>query len=1006
MLVLYWTFSDEREYIARLCVLSTLLMEGCDYFHRVLCASTLGRRLFILPFQRDVDINMDKIKLLHDMTHCCRQEGGFVAVAPEHRLSLELKVKELHLNGEINLSKELEKVVLDTWCDILDEVDEILHHRFQLVYSIGNVQSLPQGKHRWRPIQALLKIIKCAQMDGVDVKPNKDTPEAFPWVSIDDNVDIHNFRLHIGNLLLEDPPREVDWLREHNLKDSIYRIITEPKADPNSISLSEEYYFDVLTLRGLLAYDILLHCLRKRHRVDYGVNKDGKKHLSVPFRGADTPSQRAEFSHPDCAITLTNLAYYDQGISKDEICRVFELLLCLGKNCRADIYDEWLDLSKLRMQPSIYDTVNSINKIDLTNCAKVDILFEYFHKNPATIDFWLNSYIFPREVDQYPQRLVANSWHLAHHNNNNCVGFSGTNDNHKILPLQVKQYLPWNTDNSIWRNLLSTNGRMLDIILNKTISCKELEKGVTHETLFSFMKTVSDEGRNIDALIDCGALLAGRSNFDVARFIINECLSQVNDRLRGVTFFDESKNTWMVLETSGRCDSKDHSPLMEKETFALFDEPRCRGVDLKLRSDAVALLTLGQNICKDKVMQAAGRMRQLSRGQKLMITGEPKIFNEIRRVNNISGIMQGMIENETIYVKHVLSWIMHNTIKSIKVGIGMWSEQGVFYAAGTKPEHSVLNETMELSDFYGKPIQETPISDLAVNAKKFHCNRTKEGNELLINKIIDQSQYLGDSYTVMRTGVDEECERELEREVEEEEEEEVEHTKMSAFNEVDWDFSSILKSTLTAQLPVKVHEISHIMCKYMSCKSLAHIGWSKKVLCTNNFIRTIQFEDNLDDFLRIPDCFVLFPNGELLLLSEREANKVLQLFQSTKSTTFKYNHYFGHYAFENDSSQVKFLGYGENYAIPDDIACSLKLLNGETMYPGTQRSTMKSMLSNAKSCISSEKSTVTNASGKPKTLVQSRGNNADYDRSDLERVCIELACEAVTTDSITIKRAL
>jgi hypothetical protein len=77
---------------------------------------------------------------------------------------------------------------------------------------------------------------------------------------------------------------------------------------------------------------------------------------------------------------------------------------------------------------------------------------------------------------------------------------------------------------------------------------------------------------------------------------------------------------------------KDLSPLMERDTFALFDEPRCRGVDLKLRDDAIALLTLGQKICKDKVMQATGRMRQLSDGQRLIIAEEPNIFKEINRV--------------------------------------------------------------------------------------------------------------------------------------------------------------------------------------------------------------------------------------------------------------------------------------------------------------------------------------------------------------------------------------
>lgn len=47
------------------------------------------------------------------------------------------------------------------------------------------------------------------------------------------------------------------------------------------------------------------------------------------------------------------------------------------------------------------------------------------------------------------------------------------------------------------------------------------------------------------------------------------------------------------------------------QALTLFDEARCRGADLQLRADAVGLLTLGPATCKDKLMQAAGRMRKL-----------------------------------------------------------------------------------------------------------------------------------------------------------------------------------------------------------------------------------------------------------------------------------------------------------------------------------------------------------------------------------------------------------
>mmetsp|Transcript_15222 Transcript_15222/g.22444 ORF Transcript_15222/g.22444 Transcript_15222/m.22444 type:complete len:250 (-) Transcript_15222:19-768(-) len=249
------------------------------------------------------------------------------------------------------------------------------------------------------------------------------------------------------------------------------------------------------------------------------------------------------------------------------------------------------------MPQDVLKGVSHVNKIDMTNCKHFEILLTYFKKNPRTIDFWLNNCVFPGELDQYPQRLVANSWHMAHMGKNHCLGFSGTNDNHWILPLTIQQHLPWDTKDSIWRNLLATNGRMVDVMMRKTIGCKELEKGRPFEILLKFIKSPTTcknkPVTHIDALIDSGALLAGFSNRSVAHDVLTEYQSCGHSQLKGVTFFEESKNVWMVLEKSGRCMEKDQSPLKEKDTFVLFDEPRCRGVDMKLRKDAVAVLTLG-----------------------------------------------------------------------------------------------------------------------------------------------------------------------------------------------------------------------------------------------------------------------------------------------------------------------------------------------------------------------------------------------------------------------------
>ena len=71
----------------------------------------------------------------------------------------------------------------------------------------------------------------------------------------------------------------------------------------SQFSLTEQKLDELMAFRGLLSFEVLEHCLVKRHRVDYGVDRaKGRKRLAVPFRACDTPVPRAEFGHPDLAL--------------------------------------------------------------------------------------------------------------------------------------------------------------------------------------------------------------------------------------------------------------------------------------------------------------------------------------------------------------------------------------------------------------------------------------------------------------------------------------------------------------------------------------------------------------------------------------------------------------------------------------------------------------------------------------------------------------------------------
>ena len=161
LLLLHWAKPSRHPdaAVVRLHFLDALLGEAFHFLHRTLTASLLERPIFVMPFHRDIQLTEEGARAMRGCLERCRREGGAVLVAPEHRHSLYLKGLELR-TSDPKTSEEIRKVEGVPFRDILDESDELLHHRKQLIYAVGALQKLPAQKHRAHAVQALLRILK------------------------------------------------------------------------------------------------------------------------------------------------------------------------------------------------------------------------------------------------------------------------------------------------------------------------------------------------------------------------------------------------------------------------------------------------------------------------------------------------------------------------------------------------------------------------------------------------------------------------------------------------------------------------------------------------------------------------------------------------------------------------------------------------------------------------------------------------------------------------------
>ncbi len=196
-----------------------------------------------------------------------------------------------------NESRALQDWLAEVSHDVLDESDEILHVRYQLVYSSGKQIPVDDSPNRWTTIQQVLGRLKahamklCASFPGMCAADT--TPRGFPIIRMLDPAIIQ----HISSLIIDDALQG----RLSNLSVGVIpspieaaarRFISQAEVSDMDHGLIHSRYTGttffngILLLRGLLmeGEGVLGYILNeKRWRVDYGLDPS-RTLLAVPYR--------------------------------------------------------------------------------------------------------------------------------------------------------------------------------------------------------------------------------------------------------------------------------------------------------------------------------------------------------------------------------------------------------------------------------------------------------------------------------------------------------------------------------------------------------------------------------------------------------------------------------------------------------------------------------------------------------------------------------------------------
>ncbi|CAK0885167.1 unnamed protein product [Prorocentrum cordatum] len=552
---------------------------------------------------------------------------------------------------------------------------------------------------------------------------------------------------------------------------------------------------------------LLVHCLSKRNRIDYGlliaadaenkvvatVEQASRQVMAVPFTGKDRPSQAAEFASPDVAIGLTYLAYHYEGLRRF----MFHILVMLLKeemkkepgpfSIRAHwkVFQDWIEEAKNRNHKF---EVLSLDLFQPNELEQLSQLQELLKDSPTVRNYLLEKYVFARtafinpqeEVSQRPgtraamMRLSSSSMDLGGKMLFNVrLGFTGTPS--EVLPRDFENekgercVYEDESDAEIIRTLTSRKCVSVELVKSAHLAGKSNKPGVVWD-VESLLQYISERAVAMkwSALIDTGALITGYDNVGVARELMNRGLRDAG--VKGVVYLDDQDNQCVVM-----ADGRERVPfatcgLKPNERFTFFDQVHCTGTDIPQVPNAVGVATLGKGMTLRDHAQACWRMRKFGKGQTIVVLAIPEVMTQVEKIKSklppepdeqkgllrdiMAWLLDAQISSESTQREGLALQQLRDCFRQDAMQRMLASKQPAIFREGDVVK--VLPDTSGQRDIFNNPIEPSPdevkelvilsTERLAEGTVKVHWPDDEEPKEVGLERVS-----LIDDYNSLRT---------------------------------------------------------------------------------------------------------------------------------------------------------------------------------------------------------------------------------------------------------------
>jgi len=661
----------------------------------VICATPTSVKSFMLKFVEMMKImEENKFGAARRVVKNNGIFGAFSLSAIARRFKDQVEIVESTVEPqEVYYCAEILKL-FHTGVLLLDEVDLILHPlKSELNWPIGEKDPIDYSRGklgvglRWDLFWHMLDAIFYSSVGKMSVK-FKDSREA---ITILNNI-AAIIRQGINEKTIQSTPHlvllnrsfyhqqlkplmarwQLLYLRSKRLptvedRHLVSYMVNGPLKDKQAasavhVALDDEY-MKMLNLSHDLLRNFLPHVLSKIDRVSFGLlsKQDLKQTLendpnvslarrlvAIPFVGKDIPSRASQFSHPDIVIGLSIMAYRYEGLRFSDFENLLQTLReqldaefgPYHKRPAALTYKAWVEEAGGKVRGPREDEVDSdgsavlvpvgrigargsddiwpLHLLDLRDDQHMNVTYKLLKNIPSAIRYYLHNFVFPLTMEHHHDKISASGQDLGGDMLfGKRVGFSGTPSD--LLPEELGQC---EYDEGV-------DGQIIDFLTSESIVSSRLLD--TDWSVSKLLDTIALARPPFHALLDCGALITGMSNLEVAKYLL---MNGLPDEFDGVVFLDHKDRKMMLIRHGMNVVRLNQSGIPPQRRFSFYDQIHTTGMDIHQCIDARAALTLGKDMTFRDYAQGAFRMRGIGKGQTIELFVIPEVMRLVEDQHN------------------------------------------------------------------------------------------------------------------------------------------------------------------------------------------------------------------------------------------------------------------------------------------------------------------------------------------------------------------------------------